>query len=46
MKTAKGKNEEKTEKKTDNEDEIFDPLSFKPSQIEPLDIIDLDKEES
>lgn len=31
---------------TEQEDEMIEPLSFKPSEVEPLDIIDLDEEES
>lgn len=39
-------NEKKKEKIAEQEDEMIEPLSFKPSEVEPLDIIDLDEEES
>ena len=39
-------NEKKSESDVENEDEIIEPLSFEASEMEPLDIIDLDEQKS
>lgn len=39
-------NEKKKENVTEKEDEMIELLSFNPSKVEPLDIIDLDEEGS
>ena len=46
IETEKNVNEKKKETDIENEEEMLEPLSFETSKIEPLDIIDLDEQES
>ena len=45
VETEQNLNEKKKETKLEHEEEMIEPLFFEPSEVEPLDIIDLDKQE-